>query len=84
MGGIGRIYYTAIDRYAQRAGLVDSDFEFFKMGLRALDEEFIRYVEERRKADQERRKREQNQQLNGHFPGNDPQDHDSRLRAWGR
>lgn len=56
MGGMGRIYFTAIDRYAQRADLTGNDFDFFKACIRALDEEFIRYVNERQKAEAEKRR----------------------------
>ena len=58
MGGIGRIYFTAIDRYAQRAGLTGGAFDFFQACVRALDDEFIKYVTERRKAENEKRKRQ--------------------------
>ncbi len=56
MGGLGGIYFTAIDRYARRFNISGSAFDNFLMFLRVLDEEYIRYVNEKQKAEQNKNK----------------------------
>lgn len=51
MGGMGRIYFSAIHQYAVRSEISGSDFDDFLMFLRALDDEFMRHVAEKQKAD---------------------------------
>lgn len=46
MGGIGRIYFTAIDRYAARFGIAGEDFDFFHWAFRVLDDEYVRHIQE--------------------------------------
>lgn len=49
MGGIGRIYFTAIDRYALRYGITGQAFDDFLLFIRALDDVFIQHVNAKRK-----------------------------------
>lgn len=57
MGGMGGIYSTAIDGYAQRHGIEGEDFDNFVTFIRALDTEFLRHISEKRKAQAEADKR---------------------------
>lgn len=50
MGGMGRIYFSAIDRFAERFGIYGSDFDAFLTFIHALDDEFMRHVAEKQKA----------------------------------
>lgn len=50
MGGMGRIYWTAIDRYADMLGLTGQAYDDFETFIRALDDEFLRHVAEKQKA----------------------------------
>jgi hypothetical protein len=56
MGGIGRIYYTAIDCYAVRLGLSDYEFDRFRVLVRALDDEYVAWVREKQAEELERNK----------------------------
>ena len=56
MGGLGRIYFTAIDRYAARYGIVGSDFDAFLTFVQALDDEYVSHVSEKQKAESEKNK----------------------------
>jgi hypothetical protein len=56
MGGVGRIYFTAIDRYAERFGLTDDQFERFRIFIRAMDEEYVLYVREKQEEEIEKNK----------------------------
>lgn len=51
MGGMGRIYFTAIDRYADRFAIVGDAFDAFLTYLRALDDEYLRHMAEKQKAE---------------------------------
>lgn len=51
MGGMGRIYWDAINQYAERHGIIGSVFDDFLTFVRALDDEFMRHVAEKQKAD---------------------------------
>jgi hypothetical protein len=44
MGGIGHIYFTAIDRYAERFGITGHAFDDLLIYLRAMDEEYVAHV----------------------------------------
>lgn len=57
MGGMGRIYFAAINDYALRYEIVGSAFEDFKTFLRALDDEYIAHVSEKQKAEQTKSKK---------------------------
>jgi hypothetical protein len=50
MGGMGRIYWTAIHAYAERQGLSGSAFDDFETFIRAMDDEFMRHISEKQKA----------------------------------
>lgn len=56
MGEMGRIYFAAIDTYAQRYEIDGSDFDTFVTFMRALDDEYIAHVTEKQKAEQEKNK----------------------------
>lgn len=56
MGGLGGIYFTAIDRYAQRFNICGTAFDNFLMFIRVLDEEYIRHVSEKQKTEQNKNK----------------------------
>jgi hypothetical protein len=49
MGGLGRIYFSAIDRYAARLELSGDEFERFRLFVRALDDEYVAWVREKQK-----------------------------------
>ena len=51
MGGMGRIYWRAINQYAVRDDIEGSDFDDFVTFIRALDDEFLSFVGEKRKTD---------------------------------
>lgn len=51
MGEMGRIYWAAIDRYAERHEISGNDFDEFLMFVRVLDDEFMRHLSEKRKAE---------------------------------
>lgn len=60
-GGIGRIYFTAIDHYAARFDIAGSDFDFLLLFVRVLDDEYVRHVNaERQKALKEAAERGKN------------------------
>ena len=47
MGGVGPIQFSSIDRYAQRAGIVDPDqFRRFLRVIRSLDSAYVKKVNE--------------------------------------
>lgn len=54
MGGLGRIYFTAIECYAVRNGIADSEFETFLSFVRAIDEEYIAHVNAQTKAEMDK------------------------------
>ena len=56
MGGLGRIYFSAIERYAERFNITGSDFDSFLLFVRAIDDEFIKYTCERQKEEAEKNK----------------------------
>lgn len=43
-GGLGRIYFTAIDHYAARFNITGSDFDDLLLFVRVLDDEYIRHM----------------------------------------
>lgn len=45
-GSPGPIPFLAIDRYAERLGISDEDFDYFRELVRRLDDAFIRYMKE--------------------------------------
>lgn len=50
-GGLGRIYFTAIDHYAARYNITGSDFDSLLFLVRVIDDEYISHVNaERAKA----------------------------------
>lgn len=51
MGGLGRIYFTAIERYAQRFGIEGSAFDDFVTYVRAIDDEYVLVTNERAEAE---------------------------------
>jgi len=51
MGGLGRIYYSAIDRYAERHGIAGSAFDDFLTLVHAMDEEYVAHVTRRQRAE---------------------------------
>jgi hypothetical protein len=57
MGGAGRIYFTAIERYASRYDIAGTDFDQFVTIILEMDAEYLIYLNEKAKADQERRDR---------------------------
>jgi hypothetical protein len=56
MGGMGRIYWTAIDRYALRYKIAGEAFESFLLFLRAIDDEYMQHIFEKQKEEQDKRK----------------------------
>jgi len=58
MGGLGKIYFTAMDRYASRYGIGGCAFDIFVQLVTAMDDEYLAYEYERQKAEAERRKSE--------------------------
>jgi hypothetical protein len=56
MGGLGRIYFTAIERYAARYGIAGSDFDDLLLFLHALDDEYIACMNEKTKAETDKNK----------------------------
>lgn len=56
MGGLGRIYFTAIDRYAARFNITSSDFDNLLTFVRALDDEYLRHMSEQRKVEEAKAK----------------------------
>lgn len=57
MGGLGRIYFRAIDHYARRHGIEGEAFDDLEAFVRALDDEFIRHATEKQKADRANKER---------------------------
>jgi len=51
MGGLGRIYFSAIDRYAERHGIAGSAFDDFLTLVQAMDEEYVAHVTRKQRAD---------------------------------
>lgn len=49
MGGLGRIYYRALSLYAGDHGICGSAFVVFVTFVRAMDEEFIAWMNEKQK-----------------------------------
>jgi hypothetical protein len=56
MGGMGRIYFSAIDQYAARFGIAGSYFDSLLIFIRAIDDEYIRHVLEKQEADRNKAK----------------------------
>lgn len=56
MGGLGRIYFAAIERYATRHEIEGSAFDDFLMFLRAVDDEYVVFVNAKQKAESEKSK----------------------------
>lgn len=56
MGGMGRIYFAAMDTYAQRYEIAGSDFDNFVTFMRALDDEYIAHMNEKQKTEQAKNK----------------------------
>lgn len=54
MGGLGRIYFTAKDRYAERYGIEGDEFDDFLMFIDAMDEEYVAVSNEKQKAESEK------------------------------
>jgi hypothetical protein len=59
MGGMGRIYFAAIDQYASRYDIAGAAFDDFLRFIRVLDDEFMRHTGEKRKAEAELKTRGQ-------------------------
>lgn len=57
MGGLGRIYFQAINHYAERHGIVDSAFDAFLTLLRVIDDEYVAVQNERAKAEADKQKK---------------------------
>lgn len=57
MGGLGRIYFSAIDAYAQRCGIGAEIFDQFLTFMRAIDDEYVAVMTERAKAEMEKNKK---------------------------
>ena len=51
MGGMGRIYFTAIENYAERYDIAGSAFDDFLMFVRVLDDEYMRHADEKQKTE---------------------------------
>lgn len=58
MGGMGRIYYTALSRYAADHGIQGEGFGTFVTLVSAMDEEYLAVSGERAKEEAEKAKRE--------------------------
>jgi hypothetical protein len=58
MGGMGRIYYTAIDAYGRRNAYAGDNFQQLTRFLRVLDDEYLRFVLDRQEQQRQRRKNE--------------------------
>lgn len=58
MGGLGRIYYTAISAYAADHGIAGSGFHDFVTFITAMDDEYVAYSNELAKAESEKNKRD--------------------------
>jgi hypothetical protein len=56
MGGMGRIYFSAIDKYADRFQITGTDFDAFVIFLRAIDDEYMRHVAEKQEAELKKKK----------------------------
>lgn len=56
MGGMGRIYFAAIDIYAARYNIDGSAFDDFVTFIRALDDEYIAHETKKQKAEQAKNK----------------------------
>lgn len=56
MGGVSRIYFTAIDCYARRYRIEGCAFEIFRQLVGAMDDEYLDWENERQKAEAEKRK----------------------------
>jgi len=50
MGGMGRIYWRAINGYAARHGIAGDAFDDFVTFIRALDDEFLQHMRDKRPA----------------------------------
>lgn len=55
MGGLGRIYFTAIERYAERHEIDGSAFDDFLLFVRVIDDEYVAVVNEKMKSEQNKR-----------------------------
>jgi hypothetical protein len=51
MGGMSRIFFTAIDRYATRHGIAGGAFDDFLFFLHVLDDEYVAWMNEKTKAE---------------------------------
>lgn len=58
MGGLGRIYYSAISAYAADHHICGSDLHDFVTFLAAMDDEYVAIMTEKQKADAEKAKRD--------------------------
>lgn len=58
MGGLGRIYYTAISRYAADHGITGESFGTFVRLLSVMDDEYLIIMAERRADEEAKRKRD--------------------------
>lgn len=57
MGGLGRIYFQAINAYAERYGIDGSAFDEFLTFMRAIDDEYMAVQNERAKAEADKHKK---------------------------
>lgn len=60
MGGTGRIYYSSISRYASDLGMTGQAFQTFVTLIRAMDDEYLAFVEERQKEQAEKTRNAKN------------------------
>lgn len=56
MGGMGRIHFTAIDRYAERFGIAGEAFDDLLLFIRAIDDEYLLIASEKQKAEADKSK----------------------------
>ena len=61
MGGESPISFVAIDRFATRHGIEGSEFDILEALVREMDAEYLAHLDERRKAEEDERKRGENQ-----------------------
>lgn len=61
MGGESPISFVAIDRFAARHGIEGTEFAILEALVRAMDDEYLAYLDERRKAEEAERKARENQ-----------------------
>lgn len=62
MGGLGRIYYSSISRYAADHGIEGEALHDFVLFLSAIDDEYVRFANEQAEAERKKREAEMKQQ----------------------